>query len=287
MFDVSGLPAYLPSVAARVHRRPTSLRWVAVHAARAVLRADGRGLRPLVERDGVRRALGLDPATPCALHFYVPDRPLEGFWRARRELYPWIADQFELVFTPNFSVYEDAPRLEHLINIKRSAVVYAEMLEAGIPAVPDIGWYEVRELDRWVAWLNEIGPPLAAFSFQGVGVGARGSRAWMGYLAGLRYLGERLRPDVGLVLVGVAAPDRVRAALQAAGRRRIAILNSEAWSLSRNGRFMDGSAAGREMHRDAVFWWNVDAALSAAYLHLQEEGGRGVEGLRERFSGEL
>lgn len=274
------LPTHIPAVAAPFRLPPPPM-WLAIHAARAVFRADGRGLRPVIEKHGVRWALNLHPETPLALHFYVPDRPLEGFWHSRQDLYPWIGKQFNLVFAPNFSVYEDAPRMEHIINIKRSATVYSEMVEAGIPAVPDIGWYEVRDLDRWAAWLNEVRPPLVAFSFQGVGLPARSSNAWRGYLAGLRYLHERLREDIGIILVSVAAPTRVAAAVAAVPGRRVLTMNTLAWGLSRKGRCIDNTPADRGTHRDEVFLQNL-ADLGRAYGTAMGKGGGDAESVGER-----
>ncbi|OPX83400.1 MAG: hypothetical protein A4E53_04639 [Pelotomaculum sp. PtaB.Bin104] len=128
------LPVHLPAVADPLKKTPGAgeLPWVVIHGAR-FFSSTGTGLRPSAAAVGgnVRRWLNVAPETRVGIHFYVKDRFLEGFWRYREDIYPLLC-QFDLVFSPNFSVYEDSPRYEHLVNIRRCAIVYKEMLEREI-----------------------------------------------------------------------------------------------------------------------------------------------------------
>ena len=45
-------------------------------------------------------------------------------------------------------MYGNQPRAEHLLNFRRSLLIAAEMAAAGIPAVPNVYWYRVEDLDR-------------------------------------------------------------------------------------------------------------------------------------------
>jgi hypothetical protein len=50
---------------------------------------------------------------------------------------------WDLVLAPNYSIYGNWPRTEHLLNMRRALLLCAEMCEAGILAVPNLsgsGW---------------------------------------------------------------------------------------------------------------------------------------------------
>lgn len=232
---IADLPAHIPAIS-RPLRDPEAaarLEWVALHPERVVGTA---GLRRECARQGVRGYFGLHPETKVALHFYAPDAVLERFWRVRRALYPALRAEFDLVFAPNFSVYEDSPRLEHLVNIKRAAIVAAELAAEGIPAVPDVGWFCREDLDRWAEWLSAAGYPAAAFSFQAVGLKNRAGGAWKGYLAGLEYLAARLPGGVAFALVGLSSRARIAEAARILGGRRACVVNTDAFMKSRKAR---------------------------------------------------
>ena len=103
---------------------------------------NGEKINNSYTKDGYASALNIDPKTKAVLEFYVKDRTLEGFWDKRKSIYPVLKEMgFIAVIAPNYSVYEDAPRVDHMYNIKRSMIVYNELVENEIPAVPDVSWY--------------------------------------------------------------------------------------------------------------------------------------------------
>lgn len=54
------------------------------------------------------------------VEFYVKDRVLECFWSNRYFIYNQLKNMnLSGIITPNFSLYEDDPRIEHLYNIQR------------------------------------------------------------------------------------------------------------------------------------------------------------------------
>lgn len=266
---IPDLPAHIPAIS-RPLRDPEAaaqLEWVALHPERVVGAA---GLRRECARRGVRGYFGLHPGTKVALHFYAPDAVLERFWRVRRALYPALRAEFDLVFAPNFSVYEDSPRFEHLVNIRRAAVVAAEMAAEGVPAVPDVGWYCREDLDRWAEWLAAAGFPAVAFSFQAVGLKNRAGGAWRGYLAGLEHLAGRLPDRAAFVLIGLSSRARLAEAARVLGGRRACVVNTDAFMKSRKAR-VPGS------RRDAEF-----AAEAARLARACAGFFRPAETMRER-----
>ena len=69
----------------------------------------------------VREVYRLRPDTKVALQMYVEDRVLEGFWVARRRIIAELAGMgFDLVLTPNFSVWRAASRWDQIVQQRRS-----------------------------------------------------------------------------------------------------------------------------------------------------------------------
>lgn len=274
--EIPTLPAYIPTLPSRMHAEynAADLPYVAVHGGK-FMSADGKRIAPRYLSDGVHKALGLDPKTKTVLHFYVPDRTLEGFWQNRHQIYPVLKEMgFSFIIAPNFSVYEDSPRLEHLFNIKRSAIVCSELLEHGINAVPDISWYEIKDLDRWAESINRSGVKLVSFSFQCVG-GKRSSSAWRGYCAGLRYLCESMGEDVSVIVVGIAAVSRLKEVISIAGNRDIVLVNTYAFMTAKGGR-----DTRRQKHEDLsldeLFVLNarqLEQKYSRLFCEAKKEGG--------------
>jgi hypothetical protein len=238
---------------------PSLLPWVAANAARIVISRDYEtgGLRR--ETGSVREFARVHPDTRMALHFYVPDPPLEAFWRTRREIYPALKE-FDLVTAPNFSVYEDSPRLEHLVNMKRSALVYAEMLDRGIRAVPDVSWLNGTDLDRWAEYIRRHNIPVISTSIQTVGKNA--GHFWRQYLEGIIYLCGRIPEETVVILTGAGNSEKM-AAIQSALPQKVVFLTTQPFLLARKGRVIEGvkgrkKASGKRDY-DRLFLENAKA----------------------------
>lgn len=89
----------------------------------------------------VNNIVGIHGEIEGILEFYIKDRDLEGFWANRKVVYEQLKKQnFKAIITPNFLLYEDAPRSEHLYNIQQAKKVYNEMIQEGLSAILDIIW---------------------------------------------------------------------------------------------------------------------------------------------------
>jgi len=152
------LPDDLP-VLVQTYADPIEPPWVVLHGGR-VLGVTGLSVTPKHRRP-LREVYRLGPSTRIALQLYVEDRVLEGFWAARRRIIPELAAMgFDLVLAPNLSVWRSASRWDQLVQQRRSFACYHELVEAGIPVVPDIG-FSLFEPDgrMWAEWINhEPGP---------------------------------------------------------------------------------------------------------------------------------
>ncbi len=129
------------------------------------------------------------------------DDYLERLWesRQRRDLFSWIATlKPSLVTSPNFSLFSDAVRTEDLYNMKRIAICWYEMAEAGVPTALHINARTDRDWQRWREFIA-VHPEINAISFE-FGTGAGQRRPW--YLKQLTRLAHESGRTLTLVLRG-------------------------------------------------------------------------------------
>lgn len=253
------IPIHIPILPDRFRNRPPLdlLPVIGVHGGNAFARNGERVNKSYLEK-GYSGALNLDDRTEGILEFYVKDRTLEGFWDKRRSIYPTIRDlKFTAVIAPNYSVYEDAPRVDHIYNIKRSSIVYGEMLDAGIPAVPDISWFNRKDLERWIEQINKNKIRTIAFSFQVVDVGMKTSNIWRISLLGFRHLCQNIDPGTTIIIAGIVSPFRVVEIFRAASGQKIRILNQSAYVQSRRGMDSETRRQESQMPFDELFEKNI------------------------------
>jgi Domain of unknown function (DUF4417) len=231
------LPQYLP-ILVQAYAEPVDVPWVAIHGRR-LLGVRGQTLTPKHRRP-LRDVYRLASATRVALEFYVDDRTLEGVWRRRRQLVLELRElQPDLVLTPNMSVYRDDARFVQLVQQRRALLLYHQMAEAGLPAVPDVGW-SVWDPDglRWAEWINEQ-PGLRAVSIYCGGQRIHAERrAHLESVEDLALLHRQVRPEVAFVIGGVHAPARLVDYRRATGDRQLVICNAQAYSLAQRRRLL-------------------------------------------------
>ena len=235
-------PAHIP-VLVQAYADQVDVPWIALHggrvfgvAGRAVTRKHRRPLRDVYR-------LGRD--TKLALELYVEDRVLEGLWAARRSLIPALKDMaLDLVLTPNHSVWRDASRWEQIVQQRRSLAFYHELVEAGVPAVPDVGFSLFEPDGRlWAEWINSQ-PSLEAVSIFCGGRKIHAEvRAHRETVEDIALLNRAIRPDVTFILGGIHSPARLIEYRRAAPRRRLVIVNGMAYALAQRRRLLGSRPA--------------------------------------------
>lgn len=234
--NIEKLPEFIPVLPDHMPRRTLARKIIGVHGGK-FLTSNGENVARVYRNKGLQEALNLTEPVMGVLQFYVKDRAIEGLWDNRKEIYKQLQEfPWKAVIAPNFSVYEDAPRVDHLYNMKRSNVVYNELLEQGFPAVPDISWYNRIDLDQWAREINQNNIKTIAFSFQTVSTKSKASNTWRHYLMGYDYLIKNIPEDVAVIIAGLVSPDRLKFLRMAgSGRNSISVLNQTAYVQSRRG----------------------------------------------------
>jgi len=271
------LPDHLP-VLVQAYADPVDIPWVALHGAR-LFGAGGERLTPKHHRP-LREVYRLAPTTRLALEFYIDDRVLEGLWRNRTLVIEQIRQlEADLVLTPNFSVWVTDMRFGHLVSIRRSAVFYHLLVEAGLPAVPDISFYFFEPDGRlWARWVNDHPEVRAVSLFCGGKKIHASKRALRETVDDIALFHNAVRPDVAFILGGVHAPDRLNSYRQAAPGRRLVFCNGMAYALAQRRRLLGTHPFAARSARDC-FLLNCaenDRAyhriLKQAELHQMQHG---------------
>lgn len=205
----AGLPRFVPQVDGHdVPALDVDLSWGAYAVGlRRVLSPTSFEVYPKFRGLTAKAALGLGPGQLAVLAAYGEDPLVEGFWTRRRALIPKVAEQgWDLVLAPNYSMYGNQPRAEHLLNFRRNLLIAAELAEAGIPAAPNVYWFRKEDLDRYLAWVADVGCEAVAVNLQTF----RTERDWEEMaLPGLAYLAGELPQHVSVILTGSSRVDRI------------------------------------------------------------------------------
>lgn len=256
----AGIPHHIPILPDRLSETldPEMAKMIGVHGGN-VFSKNGESVRKVYREKGFKKVLNIDERCGGILEFYVKDRTLEGIWDNRKSIYPELLNQnFDLIIAPNFSVYEDCPRIEHIYNIQRSIIVYNELIKLGVNAVPDISWYNINDLDNWVYRINKSKCKIIAFSFQVVDLRLKASNAWKDYLAGFKYLCKGISNEISIIVVGITSHDRIVELMSVASSNiSIHILNQSAYLQSQRGMNSDGRVRDIHTPKQILFYKNI------------------------------
>lgn len=228
----AGLPTFIPQVdgsgVAELHAAAT---WPAYAVGlRRVFSPVTHSLYPRwnPHHGTAGRILGLPDGVLTVLSGYGEDPLVEAFWTARRRdnLIDRIAAlDFDLVLTPNYSIYGNWPRAEHLLNMRRSLLLAAEFAAAGITAVPNLYWFRLEDLARYADWATATAPPAVAINLQTV----RENQNWDNWaLPGLHWLAENLPSTLPIILTGLSRVDRIETAVELFGARLVLVSQNPA-----------------------------------------------------------
>ena len=135
------------------------------------------------------------------------DGCLERLWPAQRHENAFGRIQslgFDAATSLNFSIYLDRPRLEHLVNIKRTWLTVQRMQETStLVPIPHLQWGHPLDLERQIGYAREQGLHTFTLNMQLVK-----RQGWDVVETGLRILQEQA-PELRLLFTGVASLKRM------------------------------------------------------------------------------
>lgn len=167
-FDLGNLPKAkghdlldLPSYIALVHgqsagQRPFAADFVAIPMSVAIT-GRGKAVRARTRHELVA-ATGMRPKIGWVLSGTEDDRFVERIWGVARRHHIFSGMRAAgVVFatSPNFSLYADVPRQDNLHAMKRIAIVWYQMQEAGIPTALHINGRTNQDFVRWAAFVRD------------------------------------------------------------------------------------------------------------------------------------
>jgi len=161
------LPNALPMIygrASRTERLRAS--WACVPLARLFSRRTGEA--KFRTREELAQAFLIDPDAHLIISGVDVDLSLERYWRLGRSgnLLEVLASlKPDLVTTPNFSLFVNAPREDNLHNMKRIAICWHELNAAGIPTALHVNARTDRDWKRWARFISDR-PEITAIAFE-------------------------------------------------------------------------------------------------------------------------
>lgn len=197
---IVSLPLYAPIIKDGGGRSGTcNYPIVAIRMDKLSSRRNGRP--KFCSRDELSNYFRIAPSTKIVITSVGFDEPLERLWRnpRRAELLESIAALDPvLMSSPNFSLFSNVPRHENLYNMKRIAIVWREMVQAGIPTALHINARTDRDWKRWREFVIQH-PEINAIAFEFL-TGARQRLEW--YAEHLKRLASSTERGLTLVLRG-------------------------------------------------------------------------------------
>jgi hypothetical protein len=183
---------------------------VAVGIAKALTpggKVSRRAIPAMYSTRSLRAQWGLGQDTLLLCLGNTLDGYLERLWAAQADENTWGhlgALGFDAATSLNFSIYLDRPRLEHLVNIKRSWLTVRRMQQtSGLVPIPHLQWATIQDLQRQLRYAREQGFHTLALNLQ-----MFKRQGWETVAAGLPVIREQA-PDLRLLFAGVVSLKRM------------------------------------------------------------------------------
>lgn len=150
---------------------------------------------------------GLPPGTKPILQCYGSDLLIENLWPVRRKIFQQLSKLgFIAATSVNYSIWDNQPHAERLINIKRGLITFEDWQAVGVPAIPHIYWYGYKDLDAWIEWLQQNPDVLTvAINMQTM----RSATEWEQAIEHLAYFVAKLDRPIHFMINGPAKLTRI------------------------------------------------------------------------------
>ncbi len=132
----------------------------------------------------------------CGIHFFIDDYQFERVWNSPQQ-YTSILNQYECIFSPDFSLYMDMPIAMKIWNVYRSRLIGQYYQNQGIRVIPTVSWGEKETFEFCFDGIEEGG--IVAVSTIGVKNDPDAFQIWKD---GMQELMKRKKPQTILVYGG-------------------------------------------------------------------------------------
>ena len=239
--DDFGLPKHLPRASAQ--RLPPYVPQIEPHtpllssmprAAALTLgdfvSAGGQSYRGGIKKACLLRESGASVVVLVGTSF---DGQLEAVWKEPLRFIDALNDaEIDIVLGPAFSIYRGRPTLERLANRSRNLDLYRTLSEAGIQAIPAVGFIDAVDAAFVGNWVERYGLRSIFVDLQS----ADAPKSWDHVRESLPALIARATSLDRIVINGVAQPDRVIELARLTEPTELVLTNGHAFHLARNGR---------------------------------------------------
>jgi hypothetical protein len=214
------LPSYIPSVSRGSGKLFTGFSpgYIAIGINHVISPVELNVVANLHQR------IGVPETTKIVITGYAKDPLIEAIWPNRRKVFRELAQHNFALITPiNYSIWDNQPHAERLINLKRGLLTYEALLKLGLPTIPHIYWYGPKDLDRWLVWLN-LNPSIntVAINLQTL----RGKHEWKVAISDLNFFVAKLSRPLHYIVTGPQSPQRIEECRQTLGS--ITLINGHA-----------------------------------------------------------
>jgi len=155
---------------------------------------------------------GAPLGTKFILMGYGSDQLIENLWPKQSEVFEQLAQLgFAAVTGINYSIWDDQPHAERLINIKRGLLTFEAWQQLGVPAIPHIYWCGRKDLDAWLDWLT-LNPSITTIAINLQTLESKES--WATAMVDLAYFAERLSNSTHVLVTGPQKLERIQQVTQ-------------------------------------------------------------------------
>lgn len=122
--------------------------------------------RLIFRKKGLRTHWRIPKESKLILSFCARDDVIEDIWtrqfhkwdKSGRNFWQVLGDYgFDAALSVDYSCFNNYPRMDHLISMKRNVITSSRLAEVGIPVILDVMIYCDEDLDRLVRWGKDQG----------------------------------------------------------------------------------------------------------------------------------
>jgi hypothetical protein len=178
----------------------------------------------------------------CVLDKYLDEMLKMGYEKMADKIAEYKVD---FVCGVNFSMYDNYPRWDHLVNLKRRFHMMKLLQERGVKVIPDYGWIVKQDFDRVLAWAKENQPSIVAFNFQTIHTTTT-MKAWGLSVARMKDFEDRAGYPFKWVVFGASRDSRAKYLI--ANLKDVTIVDTKSYRYA-------------EFHRQTVdrLWYKEDS----------------------------